>query len=93
MPFDADIAHDEWRDNSNPVMMFQKECLRKQAKASIKTNMLWMSYRSWSRENNPHGGILKKQEFYDRMDNTLGPRSLRSGVQVYAGWEFVSGDI
>jgi len=93
MPFDADIAHDEWRDNSNPVMMFQKECLRKQAKASIKTNMLWMSYRSWSRENNPHGGILKKQEFYDRMDNTLGSRSLRSGVQVYAGWEFVSGDI
>jgi P4 family phage/plasmid primase-like protien len=92
IPTDCIIAHEDWRVHSNPVLMFVAELIHKAPGQHIKTDTLWMAYRTWSRENNPHGGVLKKQEFYDRMDIALGPRSHSVGVRVYADWSFIAGE-
>lgn len=46
----------------------------------------WMSYRSWSRDNNPRGSMLKRSTFMEKLESLIGKPVERDGQPVYPGY-------
>lgn len=87
-PADCARARNTWLALSNPAAMFVNENLEEAPDNWMRALDVWISYRSWSRANNPSGAMLKKSLFFERMDSLIGRRVQHSGAQGYKGYKF-----
>jgi P4 family phage/plasmid primase-like protien len=86
-PLDCVEVEQVWKTRSNPALQFIADCLDTHASTSIKRSRLYDVYFAWNREQSGHGSgrqfVMKKAQFYERMDEQLGAAIKSSGEFVY----------
>lgn len=85
-PLDCVEVEQMWAARSNPALQFIDECLDTHASTNIKRSRLYDVYVNWNREQSGHGGrqyVMKKVQFFERMDARLGDAYKTAGEYVY----------